>query len=289
MRDDTSTLPIPADANGPPALIRRRDNGLLYYQFQDLSPFPELVHGIFGRLGGVSPAPFASLNVSLSVGDERTRVVTNRARLCQTLDVDAQAIVMGQLVHGTRATVVLERHRGLGAVNMDGLPATDILVTDRPGVPLLMTFADCVPLILYDPVRRVIGLAHGGWRGTLLGVARSAVRAMQEAFGCRPGHLIAAIGPAVGPCCYQVGQDVRLLAQESFPNDCEVFIPQADGSWHLDLWQATRHWLTLAGVQHIAAADWCTACHTHEFFSHRGENGRTGRFGVVLALQECGP
>ncbi len=276
---------VVAGRAGPRHLVRRHDNGLAYYQFEDLLAFPGVIHGVFTRIGGVSPAPFATLNASLSVGDDPVHVVTNRARLCQTLNLDPRAAVMGQLVHGTRVTIVTEEHRGRGAVDRDGLPATDVLITNRPGVPLLMTFADCVPILLYDPVRRAIGLAHGGWKGTLHGVARSAVRALQEAYGCRPADVIAAVGPAVGPCCYQVRDDVWRLGQETFPASDAVFRPQADGTWHLDLWETTRHWLATAGVGHILAADWCTACHTGEFFSHRGEQGRTGRFGVVMALQ----
>jgi len=278
----------PGSANHPQHLVCHQDNGLTYYQFEELLGFPEVAHGVFTRVGGVSPAPFATLNASLSVGDERSRVVANRSRICRTLGLDPRAAVMGQLVHGTRVTVVTEQHRGRGAVDVDGLPATDVLVTDHPGVPLLMTFADCVPIVLYDPAHRVVGLAHGGWKGTLQGVARSAVRAMQEAYGCRPANVIAAIGPAVGPCCYQVGQEVLDLARDVFPNGQDVFVPQGDGTWHLDLWETTRRWLAMAGVEHIVAADWCTACHTDEFFSHRGEGGKTGRFGVVVALCEGG-
>jgi len=278
--------PAPEPTTNPQHLIRRQDDGLPYYQFEDLLGFPEVVHGVFTRVGGVSPAPFATLNASLSVGDERAHVVTNRARICYALGLDPRAAVMGQLVHGTRVTVVKEQHRGRGAVDLDGLPATDALITNCPGIPLLMTFADCVPILLYDPAHRVVGLAHGGWKGTLLGVAQSVVRAMQEAYGCRPADVIAAVGPAVGPCCYQVGDDVLLLARDVFPNGRDTFIPQADGTWHLDLWETTRRWLAMAGVGRVVAADWCTACHTGEFFSHRGEQGKTGRFGVVVALRE---
>jgi YfiH family protein len=272
--------------NNPRHLIRHQYDGLVYYQFEDLLEFPEVVHGVFTRIGGVSPAPFATLNASLSVGDERSHVVTNRARISHVLGLDPHAAVMSQLVHGTRVTVVVEQHRGRGAVDLDGLPHTDALITDRPGIPLLMTFADCVPIVLYDPARRAVGLAHGGWKGTLQGVAQSVVRAMQEAYGCRPADVIAAIGPAVGPCCYQVGDDVLLLARDVFPDGHDVFMPQADGTWHLDLWETTRRWLAMAGVGRIVAADWCTACHTDEFFSHRGEHGKTGRFGVMAALRE---
>jgi YfiH family protein len=165
--------------------------------------------------------------------------------------------------------------------------ATDALITDVPGVPLMLRFADCVPIWFYDPVRRAIGLAHAGWRGTVAGVGRATVAEMGKAFGSRPEDVIACIGPSVGPCCYEVGKDVAYAVGEAFPGvEGQLLSPRANGSWHLDLWAANRHQLAACGVVYIEVAGICTACHTDEWFSHRAEQGRTGRIGALIGLRK---
>jgi YfiH family protein len=150
----------------------------------------------------------------------------------------------------------------------------------------MLRFADCTPVWLYDPVQRAIGLAHAGWRGTVVGAARATVAAMQSAYGCRPADLLAGIGPAIGPCCYEVGEDVAQAIDGAFSEAAgRLLSPQTNGKWHLDLWAANRHTLMQAGVQQIEVAGICTACHTDEWFSHRAERGRTGRIGALIGLK----
>jgi hypothetical protein len=167
------------------------------------------------------------------------------------------------------------------------VPATDALVTDTPGLALLLRFADCQPIILYDPVRQSLGLVHAGWRGLAQGIARRAVETMQEAFGANPADLLAGLGPAIGPCCYTVGDDVASALGYALPDWRKVMTPDPSGTgWRLDLPAANAQQLAAAGVRarQMEQAGLCTACHNDEFFSHRADNGQTGRFAAVAYL-----
>lgn len=260
---------------------RIRQNDLIYYQFTTLRHLSELSHGIFTRRGGVSPAPFDSLNVGLTVGDDEQCVHENRRRMSDALGVSEPETRTTWQVHGT--DVLLARHGDAAAWPP---PKADAIITSDPYLPLTMRFADCVPLLLYDPVKRAIGLAHAGWRGTVSGVAQATIRAMASAFGTRPGDVLAGIGPSIGPCCYEVGPEVVVQVRDAFPEAPDLIHP-AEGSYgpHFDLWAANERALRQAGVQSIDRANLCTACHTHEFFSHRAEAGRTGRFGALVSLR----
>lgn len=260
-------------------MLKYHDNDLIYYCFEALDDQPGLFHGIFTRLGGVSAAPWATLNVGHTVGDTAEAVEENHRRICRALGISRQDIASGYQVHGIRVAHVSYQDRGRV------YPQTDIMITAAPGVALMQRYADCLPIVLYDPVHRAIGLAHAGWRGTLAGVARKAVEAMQTAFGSHPSDLIAGLGPGIGPCCYQVGPEVAAAAQAAIPGWPSVLLSRRDGSWHLDLWEANRRLLAQAGVGRIEIAGLCTACRTDEFYSHRAEQGRTGRFGVVIGLR----
>ncbi len=193
------------------------------------------------------------------------------------LGLSPERVVSPYQVHGARVGVVGTAH--LGTVQ----PATDALVTDAPGVPLLMRFADCSPVVLFDPLRRVVGIAHAGWRGVVAGTVASTLRTMQARWGCEPSALWAGIGPTIGPCCYEVGPEVAAAVTAACPPEAAV-VRSVDGRLYLDLPGAVRAQLHAAGVEQVEDSGLCTACHVDEFFSHRAERGRTGRFGVVVEL-----
>jgi YfiH family protein len=165
------------------------------------------------------------------------------------------------------------------------LAKADAMMTDRAGVTLSMRFADCVPILFTDPARGVIAMAHAGWRGTVQGIAAQTVRAMTQTYGSRPADIQAGIGPSIGPDHYQVGEEV-VDAVRTYFNSGDGLIRRnpADGTAYLDLWAANRRDLERAGVEQIEVAGISTAERTDEFFSHRAEKGRTGRFGAVLCL-----
>jgi hypothetical protein len=165
------------------------------------------------------------------------------------------------------------------------MPGTDALIADDPGVTLMLRFADCLPIFLYDPQRGVIGLGHAGWRGTAAMIAFRMVSTMMEFYGSDPATMIAALGPAIGPCCYRVGEEVVRAIRPTLPNWQGAIRPNGDGHFSLDLWEANRQQLMDCGLREVQTGRLCTACLAHEFFSHRGEGGSTGRFAALLGIR----
>lgn len=260
---------------------RVAEGGPIYYQFERWTGHEALVHGVFTRLGGVSRAPWESLNVGGTVGDDAAAVQRNIQLVFDALELErARACTVWQ-VHSADAVVVTERVEGRA-----WLARADGMVTNIPGLPLTMRFADCTPLLFYDPVHYAIGLAHAGWRGTVAEVGLNTLRAMRVAFGTQPEDVEVAIGPSIGPDQYQVGPEVVEAVQRTFGTTEDLIRRARDGSAYLDLWAANRLSLERAGVTRFEVAGICTASNTSEFFSHRAERGKTGRFCAVMALNE---
>lgn len=237
-------------------------------------------HGIFTRHGGESPAPWASLNLGGNVGDDPKAVRHNHEKMYATLGVRDDLACSVWQVHS--ADVVIANRP---VSNRRWLALADGMVTDRLEIPLSMRFADCTPLLFYDPVQGVIGMAHAGWRGTVLGIGANVVHTMAESYGCKPAHIQAGIGPSIGPDHYQVGEEV-VDAVRNYFGTIEGLIRRdpSDGTAYLDLWAANQLDLERAGVNQIEVSRICTYQQNEDFFSHRAEKGRTGRFGAVMAL-----
>ncbi len=254
-------------------------DGLRFWQDPRLADLG-VVHGFFTRLGGVSPAPWSSLNVSTSVGDTPERVRENLRRAFRALGRDLSSRYDPWLVHGAHVVRAESPRRAhVPPLKADGL------ITRSPHVTLLMRFADCVPLLLYDPKRRALALGHAGWRGTVAGVARALVQALQQAYGSRPQDMIAVIGPSIGPDEYEVGPDVVQAVERAFgPEHAAAFLPRYGASTHFDLWAANQWLFQQAGVGEVRIAGISTAAATDLWYSHRAERGRTGRFPVLAAL-----
>ena len=256
-----------------------QQNGLRYYTFEI---FPEnITQAVFTRLGGVSPAPWSSLNVGGSIGDEIANVRKNRIRSFKALGRVPESVHDVWQVHSADV-VYADAPRPLDT----DYQKADILLTDNPDVTLFMRFADCTPILLHDPEKQVVGSVHSGWMGTVRGAVRVAVQAMQKRYDSNPADILAAIGPAIGPDHYEVGEDVILQVQTAFGADAESLLEIHGESTHFNLWKANQVLLSNAGVKQIETAEICTACHTDDWFSHRGENGKTGRFGAMIALQK---
>jgi len=236
------------------------------------------------RLGGVSRGPFATLNMGFHVGDDPGAVRENRRRFFRVLGFEPGDLVEAEQVHGSRVEVVGETQRGTE------IPATDALVTGSPGLLLGEFFADCVPLYLLDPRSRAVGLAHAGWRGTVANIAASTLEALTSAFGARPDDCLVAIGPSIGPCCYEVDERVVGPLREAFPAWQEVITRVGSGKWFLDLWEVNARQLRERGVkkERILAGNICTACRPGQFFSYRA-HGVTGRMAAAIGIQERRP
>jgi polyphenol oxidase len=277
----------------PPATVFRTAGGvsLLSWAALDASGAAAVVTA---RSGGVSSGPYASLNLSLSVGDDPACVRHNRRRLAAAIGARPQDFVWARQVHGVRVQVVDGADAGSGAFGLDdAVPDADALVTRTPGVVLAILTADCVPVVLHDPVAGVLACVHAGWRGTVAGVCAAALAAMQT-LGAEPRNVVAGIGPAIAPSRYQVGPDVHEAVTRSFGSAAPSIIrPDTHPDrWLLDLWTANRHALRQAGVPdhqiHTTSHPTGPAAPTDpagpaSFFSDRAERP-CGRLALVARL-----
>lgn len=253
-------------------------DGLRFYQFESLAD-ESVVHGIFTRQGGVSPAPWTSLNLGTNLGDSAARVAENRLKLLRALDRPPDSTFDIWQVHSAKILKAERPRRG------EPYPQADGVITDKPEVTILLRFADCVPILLHDPVRDAVGMVHAGWKGTMRKAALAAVRAMITHFGSRPEDLTAAIGPAIGQDHYPVGGEVVTALRKRLGDLAHSHEMQLNGQVHLDLPGINRDLLRHAGIRRIEVLSLCTACHAQVWFSHRAEKGKTGRFGAVIALE----
>jgi polyphenol oxidase len=260
-------------------LDRHQPDGLAYYTFPSLAALPELNHAVTTRHGGVSGTPYQSLNISKGLGDDPSAVHENLRRVCVALGIQREHVVSPNQRHTANVCRVDENDRGRVCSGYDAL------ITDRPHVPLLLRYADCTPVLLYDRPHHAIAVIHSGWRGTVAGIVPATLAAMQHAYGSRPEDLVAAIGPSIGPCCYEVGPEVEDAVRAAFADPEALLLRRASGRRHFDLWAANLRWLQDAGVHRIEVAELCTACHTADFYSHRAEHGRTGHFGAIMELR----
>ena len=257
-----------------------RLGGVLLYRVWAFEAWSGLRHAIFTRQGGVSRAPYASLNVGSTVGDEPEAVKENLRRVCAALDIGPEQVATCYQVHGAEVLTVGAGRRAAVLGSADGL------VTAETGVYLFLRFADCTPLLFFDPVRRAVGLAHAGWRGTMKNVAGATVETMVKGLGCKAEDMVAVVGPAIGPCCYEVGPEVMMAAAAHFADPADLFRRRngTEERAYFDMAAANRRQLAEQGVGQIISTEICTACQTERFFSHRAEAGRTGRFGVMIGL-----
>lgn len=262
--------------------IISQENNIWYGSFPQLTA-AGFINGCSCRVHGESALAPGLLNVALHVGDAPELVLANRQRFAAALGVQAERFTTCEQIHGSRVAVVTEELVGAGALTLATTVAgTDALITALPDVPLLLFYADCVPVLLADSKTGAIGLAHAGWRGTVAGIAAKAVQAMAAAFGSRPQDILAGIGPSIGSCCYEVDDAVR----EQAAGLAQFFTPVVgkQGKYMLDLWGCNRSQLLQAGVpaSNIAVAGVCTAHNAELFCSYRAEQGRTGRMGVCI-------
>lgn len=258
-----------------------RKGGVALVEAESLASLPFVLHAFLCREGGVSAGAFSSLNTSAKEGDRGENIDRNWDIIASSLRVDREALVIPRQVHGD-GIVVIEDTDVKGPATVTG----DALVTAVFGVALCIRTADCVPLFIVDPDHGVIANVHAGWRGTAREIARRVVSVMEDRFGSRPSRLLAAIGPAIGGCCYEVDEDVAAAMGPWL--DSGVLRPSPrEGRWMLDLAETNRLQLTAGGLEarNVTVVRLCTACRRDLFFSHRRDGGRTGRQANILMLR----
>ena len=256
----------------------KEENGLCYYQFETLIRQP-IFHAVLTRKGGYSQIPYDSLNLGGTVGDDRDDVLANHQKIFQTFNFDFYSRFDVWQVHGSKV-ICAKSPRDLEKPHIKA----DGILTDNPSVTLLMRFADCVPILLFDPVKKVIGIVHAGWQGTYKDIAGAAIRKLSQCYGSDPGDVLAGIGPSICQNCYMVGIDVYQTFIEHYGQEAEQFFDRRGQSLYLNLWEANRYNLLRVGVTKIEVSEICTGCHPEMWYSHRAENGKTGRFGVLMQL-----
>lgn len=268
--------------------MRRFENGgVIGYRFETL---PNIVDAVVStRHGGVSPSPYDTLNLAFHVGDDPRVVLENRLRLAAAVGLELGDFVVAEQVHKGTVALVGTAERGRGAEDLgSAISATDALISDSPEVVLAVMLADCVPVVVVDPMAPAIGVAHAGWGGTVHHIARNTVVAMVEAFGSDPARMIAAIGPSIGPRSYEVGPDVAERARAEYPDTAAVAEGEG-GALYFDLWRSNHADLTAAGLDadqiEVAAID--TFREDDVFFSDRRVRP-TGRFMTLAALRSQG-
>ena len=269
-------------------IVRQERRGVLFYVCPEMreAGFP---HGFSTRVGGVSPPPWDSLNLGGSCGDQPDRVSENFRRFCAAVGTDPERLVKNQQVHGDSVRTVT----GADVTSFPGQPGTveaDGLLTQERGVCLAAFSADCIPVLLCDPVKKAACAVHAGWRGSALGIAARGVEGMAQVCGSDPRDVLAAIGPGISACCFETHADVPDGLRAHMGAGAEPFLHPIPGTdkYHVDLKGANRSWLLRAGLlpEHIAVCGACTACETETFWSHRRMG--TSR-GSMAALIQIGP
>ena len=266
----------------------KEKNHVPYIQFKNLSATGIVKHGFSTRKGGVSTGIFSSMNLNFKRGDDPDAVMENYRRVAAALNMRVEDMVLSDQTHTTNVRVITEEDRGKGILKPQDYSDVDGMITNVPGIVLVTSYADCVPLYFVDPVRKAIGLSHSGWKGTVGHIGQKTVWKMHEVYGSEPKDIVAAIGPSICQSCYEVSDDVAEAFRANFTADeaADILLDKGNGKYQLDLWKANWYVLTDAGIlpEHLSVTDLCTACHPDLLWSHRKTNGQRGGLSAFLSL-----
>ena len=264
----------------------REQNGLVFLTSPLLSG---VRHGFSTRQGGVSTAPWDSLNLGVGRGDDPSAVAENYRRFCGAVGVDENRVVLSKQIHEATVRVCTADDAGKGLWSSRDYTA-DALVTNQPDLPLVVFSADCGIILLYDPVRKAAGAVHAGWRGCAAGIVEKAVRTMTEMFSSDPSHILAAVGPCIGQCCFETDGDVPAAMEAALGDDAAPYIERRGAKYHVDLAGLNRQWLLRSGLtpDHIEICGLCTACRSDLFWSHRKMGESRGAQVAMISLSKEG-
>jgi polyphenol oxidase len=266
-------------------ILENRRGGVLTLSFPRFG-HPTLVrHAISTRMGGVSRGPHQFLNISYKVSDDSLRVEENRRLLSESMEMNLDKVVHLTQVHSDK---VFKLDNSNLPQKGESLGEGDALITNLSKIPIGIMVADCLPVLFYDQVHKAIGLAHAGWRGTVAQIAVKTLYSMAEAYGTSPAEVKVVLGPAIGPCCYEVGLDVKEKF-DAFSYAGDILEQSGKAHWKLNIPEANARQLLEAGVaeDHLVRSNLCTVDHIDLFYSHRADAGPerpTGRFGVFIML-----
>lgn len=268
-------------------LAKNEKNGIVYYTFPAFDKCGVVKHGISTRFGGVSSGYFSTMNFSTLVGDSEECVLENYKRFCDAIGVDYKKCVASKQTHTVNIRTVTADDIGKGVIKERDYSDVDGLITNIPEITLVTHYADCVPLAFVDPVKKVIALAHSGWKGTVGKIGELTVERMVQEFGCEKKDILCGIGPSICRDCFEVDSPVSdiFLSMEGIGD--KVVRDRGNGKFDVDLWKANYEILVMAGIpkENITVTDLCTKCNPDVFHSHRATGGKRGIIGVFLSLK----
>lgn len=259
---------------------------LVYYTIPAFEDTGLVKHGFSSRLGGVSTGPLNSLNLGIKKKDPKENILKNFKIFGEALDISVENMVLSDQVHDDVILEVSKKDRGKGLLRESDLSNVDALVTQEKDVALVTFYADCVPLFLLDPVNKAIGLAHAGWKGTMMKIGQKTLQKMIDLYGTNPQDCFIGIGPSIGLCCFEVGDEVIEHIKGNFDHPDRYYTAQSNGKYIADLWKLNRDQFLHSGVPegNITDSGLCTKCNKDIFFSHRGDKGNTGSLAAILQL-----
>ena len=260
---------------------------LTYLTFNAWENDPKMVHGFSTRFGGVSKGDLSSLNLGFNRGDEEENVLENYRRMSKALGVSLDSLVLSKQVHETQIIKVTEADRGNGILTPNKWESVDGFYTNEANITLVTHYADCVPLFFYAPEYGMIGMAHAGWRGTVEEIGKKMIETWVKDEHIPASAIQVAIGPSIGPCHFEVDEDVATPFLKQFPNATYIQYNEASNKYHIDLWACNKQSLMSAGVleEHIIVSEICTCCYDQLFFSHRKTQGHRGTLGAFMSLK----
>lgn len=263
------------------------DRGLTWLT-SELLYRPGLAHGFSTRPGGVSQAPWDSLNLGISRGDNLDHVRENYRRFCAVIGTDPLRTVLSRQDHHDNVLRVTADDAGKGLWRERDYLSVDALICNEPDIPITVFSADCGVILLFDPVQRAIGAVHAGWRGTAMALVKKTALEMSEAFGTKPQDLLCAIGPSIGQCCFETDDDVPAALRKVLGSEAEQFMERRGSKWHIDLKSVNAYWLRSIGVEHIDICDHCTVCRPDLYWSHRLSGNARGVQAAMISLIAMG-
>jgi YfiH family protein len=263
--------------------------GIKQIKFSHFEKYPNFTYFITTRISGKSSGPLASLNLGFQEFDSPENVISNRKSLAQSQNIPFESLIFLKQTHSNNIKIVEISDKGKGLLSKDdSIQDTDGYILNQPNIcPVVMT-ADCVPVILFDPVKNIAGVFHSGWRGTLKLIAQKGLKIMASEYGSKPSDILVSIGPSIGPCCYEVGIEVIEEAKKVFKGNSNKIIINKNKKYYLDLWAANKIQLIQEGIKenNIIVCNACTYHNPDTFFSYRFAQGITGRMGTGIFFKE---
>lgn len=269
------------------SFVKKQVGELVYYTIKSFEDSDLVKHGFSTRLGGFSVGDLSSLNLGIKKSDSEENILNNYTAFTKSLDIDIENLVLSDQVHGDDIIEVAKNDRGKGIIRKSDIVGIDGFITNKRDVALVTFYADCVPLFFLDPINEAIGLAHAGWQGSLKRIGQKTILKMVESYGSDPGKVLIGIGPSIGQCCFEVGEEVIQIVNENFNDSKKYYYKKDNDKYMLDLWTLNKDQFLQMGVaeENISLSGICTKCNKDIFFSHRGDKGRTGSLAAIMQLK----